>query len=335
MRIAIVGATGAVGQELLHVLAQRHTPVEALGLFASPRSAGVPVDFRSQKLEVEPLADDSFKRAKFDVVFFSAGATISREHAPRAVQAGAVVIDNSSAFRMEPHVPLGVPEINPDAIRKHQGIIAVPNCTAIILCMAVYPLHRLSRIRRIVVSTYQAISGAGARALAELEDQTRCMAEGLPVSAKVLPHPVIHNVFSHNTAIGADGYNGEESKVIQETRKILGDAEMLISPTCIRVPVPRAHSESINLTFEKPVTVQQAREALSHAPGVRLVDDREHNHFPMPIEASRGDPVLVGRLREDPSQPDGRGMNLFACGDQLRKGAALDAVQILELLQAP
>lgn len=332
MNIAIVGATGAVGQELLRVLEQRRTPVASLRLFASERSAGATLPFRKTSHKVEPLTRSAFDAAGFDYAFFSAGASVSRDYAPIAVRSGAVVIDNSSAFRMDAEVPLGVPEINAEAIRAHRGIIAVPNCTAIILCMAVHPLHRLGRIRRIVVSTYQAISGAGARALAELQEQTRQAAAGQPVTPKVLPHPVIHNVFSHNTAIGPDGYNGEETKVVHETRKILGDDTILVSPTCVRVPVPRAHAESINLTFERPVTVAQAREALSRAPGVRLVDDRERNTFPMPVDASGGDDVLVGRIREDLSQPDGRGLNLFACGDQLRKGAALDAVQILEVL---
>lgn len=334
MNIAIVGATGAVGAELLRVMEQRRTPVDRLRLFASPKSAGKRLVFRDRPIDVEPLTATTFESVSLDAAFFSAGASISREYAPRAVRAGAVVIDNSSAFRMEPDVPLGVPEINADAIHRHKGLIAVPNCTAIILCMAVAPLQKLSRIQRIVVSTYQAISGAGARALAELEDQTRLAADGGVITPQVLPHQVIHNVFSHNTAIGPDGYNGEEAKVVQETRKILGDPEIQVSPTCVRVPVPRAHSESITLTFERPVSESAAREALSAAPGVRLVDDRERNYFPMPVDASGGDNVLVGRIRKDLGQPDGRGLCLFACGDQLRKGAALDAVQILELLRS-
>lgn len=333
MNIAIVGATGAVGGELLRVMEQRRTPVDRLRLFASPISAGKRLAFRDRLIEVEPLTPASFDGASFEVAFFSAGAAISRQFAPLAMRAGAIVIDNSSAFRMDAHVPLGVPEINADAIRRHQGLIAVPNCTAIILCMAVAPLRRLSRVRRIVVSTYQAISGAGARALAELEDQTRIAADGGVITPKVLPYQVIHNVFSHNTPIGPEGYNGEEMKVIQETRKILDDPEIQISPTCVRVPVPRAHSESITLTFEEPVSETAAREALAAAPGVRIVDDRERNYFPMPIDASDGDHVLVGRIRKDLGRPDGRGLCLFACGDQLRKGAALDAVQILELLR--
>lgn len=249
-----------------------------------------------------------------------------------AAKAGAIAIDNSSAFRMEPDVPLAVPEVNGEQIAKHKGIISVPNCTAIILCMAIWPLHRASRIARVVVSTYQAVSGAGARALAELHEQTVEVIRGRPAEPRVLPHPIAFNLFSHNTAIGADGYNEEETKVMQETRRIMGEPKLALTATCIRVPIPRAHSESINLTFEGSLSEAAAREALSKAPGVRLVDDRPANRFPMPADASGGDDVLVGRIRGDASQAAGKGLDLFACGDQLRKGAALNGVQIAEQL---
>lgn len=330
VNVAIVGASGAVGQEFLNVLEQRRFPVSELRLFASERSAGKPATFAGRKLTIQPLTSDSFRG--INVAFFSAGKTISREYAPIAVKAGAVAIDNSSAFRMDSDVPLAVPEINGPALAAHRGIIAVPNCTAIIMCMAIWPLHRVSPIARIVVSTYQAVSGAGARALTELHEQTVETLRGRPPVPKVLPHAIAFNLFSHNTTIGADGYNEEETKVIQEARKIMGTPNLPITATCIRVPIPRAHSESINLTFVGTLTEQGARDALSKAPGVRLVDDRAANRFPMPIDASGGDDVLVGRIRTDASQPPGKGLDLFACGDQLRKGAALNGVQIAEHL---
>ncbi|MCK6457923.1 MAG: aspartate-semialdehyde dehydrogenase [Phycisphaerae bacterium] len=330
MNVAIVGATGAVGAEFLSVLIQRRFPVTNLRAFASNRSAGTRIEFAGRPVMVESLAPGCFDGCH--LAFFSAGKTISREFAPTAVRAGAIVIDNSSAFRMQPDVPLGVPEINPDAIRGYRGIVAVPNCTAIILCMAVWPLHRAARLQRIVVSTYQAVSGAGARALRELHEQIEAAAAGRALVPKALPYPIVNNLFSHNTSIGPEGSNEEESKVIEETRRILGAPDLAISATCIRVPVPRAHSESINLTFADTLGELKARELLAAAPGVRVVDDREHNRFPMPIDASGGDDVLVGRIRADPSQPPGRGLSLFACGDQLRKGAALNAVQIAELV---
>jgi aspartate-semialdehyde dehydrogenase len=330
MNVAIVGATGAVGCELLEVLRTRAFPVERLRLLASPRSAGRSMEWNGRQLAVEPLSAAAFEG--LDLAFFSAGAAVSREFAPAAVRAGVVVIDNSSAFRMDSKVPLVVPEINPEAARTHAGILAVPNCTAIILCMAVAPLHRVSPIARLVVTTYQAVSGAGARALAELNEQTADVLAGRPVRPQALPHPIAFNLFSHNAPVGDDGYNGEETKVMQETRRLLDAPDLAITATCIRVPIPRAHCLAINATFRERLTEQQAREALAAAPGVRIVDDRAANRFPMPIDASNRDEVLVGRLRPDASQPPGRGLDLFACGDQLRKGAALNAVQIAELM---
>jgi len=326
--VAIVGATGAVGQELLQVLEARRFPVRSLRLLASERSAGTELRFCGERVRVERLQPDSFRG--IDIAFFSAGSARSKEFAPLAVQAGAVVIDNSSAFRMQPEVPLVIPEINPDAIATHKGIIANPNCSTIILLMALEPLRRLSRIRRIVVSTYQAASGAGARAMQELLDATRAYLSGEPYTPTVLPHPYAFNLFSHDSAIGEDGYNEEERKVILETRKIWGDPEVAVSPTCVRVPVLRAHSESIVAELEAHPPLEAIYEAYRAFEGVQLVDDRARNHFPMPIEATGRDEVLVGRIRYDAGTPNG--VALFACGDQLRKGAALNAVQIAERL---
>jgi aspartate-semialdehyde dehydrogenase len=279
---------------------------------------------------VSELTEDSFRGIDFAI--FSAGADRTRQFAPAAKRAGTVVIDNSSAFRLDPATPLVIPEVNPQDVRLHRGLIAVPNCSTIIMNVAVWPLHQANPLRRIVVSTYQAASGAGAAAMEELRTQTADYLGGRPIRPQVFPHAIAFNLFSHNTAIGPDGYNTEERKMVDETRKIFHAPDLAITATCIRVPVMRAHSESINLTFSRPMTAEKVREILSAAPGVKLVDDASANRFPMPIEASGQDDVLVGRIRQDVSQPDGRGIDLFVCGDQLRKGAALNAVQILELL---
>ncbi|MEW6250235.1 MAG: aspartate-semialdehyde dehydrogenase [Planctomycetota bacterium] len=328
--LAIVGATGAVGQEFCAVLRQRKLAVGSCRLLASQRSAGRTVESVHGPGVVEELTPESL--AGIDLAFFSAGASVSREFAPLAVRAGAIVIDNSSAFRMEPGVPLVVPEINPQEIRRHRGIIANPNCSTITMAVVLWPLHKLNPIRRIVVSTYQAVSGAGARALVELETQTRAVLAGEPARPEVFPVPCAFNVFSHNSALGPDGYNLEEFKLICETRKIFGDESIRIAPTCMRVPVRRAHTESVSIEFANPMNVEQAREALAAAPGVKLVDDREQARFPTPLAATGQDDVLVGRIRQDPSVPEQRGLQLICSGDQLRKGAALNAVQIAELL---
>lgn len=330
LSIAIVGATGAVGQELLRVLEQRQFPVERLTLLASSQSAGKSLTFRGQTLTVQTLTHDAFHGVR--IAFFSAGGSVSREFAPSAVKSGAVVIDNTSAFRMRPDVPLVVPEVNPEQIFRHQGIIANPNCSTILMNVPVWPLHRVNRVRRIVVSTYQAVSGAGAWGIYELEQQTRDVAAGKPPVKQKFPHVIFGNVFSHNSAVADNGYNEEENKMLHETRKIFGDMSIGITATCVRVPVFRAHSEAVNLTFERPMTVGQVREVLASAPGVKIVDDRQANHFPMPLEASGQDEVLVGRIRQDVSLEDGRGIDLFLSGDQLRKGAATNAVQIAEKL---
>src|SRR6267143_2156300 len=268
--IAIVGATGAVGQEILRVLKRRNFPVGSLKLLASARSAGKTLEFKGKPYPVEQLKADSFRGV--DIAFFSAGAGRSREFAPAARAAGAVVIDNSSAFRMDPKVPLVVPEVNAQDLARHEGLIANPNCTAAVLATAVWPIHLAAGIKKIVVSTYQAASGAGAQAMQELEDQVRDYAAGKPVERKVFPHQIAFNLFSHNTKVAENGYNEEENKMVNETRKIFGDPRIMITATCVRVPIPRAHSESINLEFERPITPEQVREILGKAPGIRVVD---------------------------------------------------------------
>ncbi len=328
--VAIMGATGAVGTEFLTILAERDFPMASLKLLASHRSAGKKLTFRDEELTVEELGENSFEGV--DLVLASAGGSLSEKYAPIAVEAGAVVVDNTSAFRMDPEVPLVVPEVNPEAIATHKGIIANPNCSTIIMNVPVWPLHKANPVRRTVVSTYQAASGAGAQAMAELELGARAFLAGEPFEPKVLPHPAAFNVFSHNSDVGEDGYNVEERKMVLETRKIFACEEILITATCVRVPVMRAHCESINLQFTNPITEDEARDLLADAPGVKIVDDREKSYFPMPLDATGQDDILVGRIRSDLSQPDGCGIEMFVSGDQIRKGAALNAVQIAEML---
>ena len=330
VHVAIVGATGAVGQEFLHVLAEREFPLDRLTLLASARSAGKTMPFRGEPLKVEELTAGSF--AGVQVALFSAGGAISREFAPLAVAAKAVVVDNSSAFRMKPGIPLVVPEVNPAAIHQHIGIIANPNCSTILMNVAVWPLHRANRVKRAIVSTYQAVSGAGAWGLHELERQQRAFTAGEPIVAEKFPYAIFNNLFCHNTPVGPEGYNEEEMKMVHETRKIFGEPNFKISATCVRVPVPRAHCEAINLEFERAVTPDEVRKILSAAPGIKLVDDQAANHFPMPLEATGQDLVLVGHIRQDLSRDDGRGIELFVAGDQIRKGAATNAIQIAEKL---
>lgn len=332
LHVAVLGATGVVGQEMLAILEERRFPLASLRLLASARSAGKAMSFGGETLTVQASdAPDAFKG--IDLVLASAGSSATKALKGAILGAGAVLIDNSSAFRMDADVPLVVPEVNADAIKGHQGIIANPNCVAIILTVAVAPLHKAVPVQRLVVTTYQSASGAGMAAMQELASQTRDVLAGKAPQQVALPHPIAFNVFSHNAAVGADGYNGEESKVIAETQKILGAPNLRVTATCVRVPVMRAHAESVNLTFDGSLNEAVARELLAKAPGVTLVDDREHNTFPMPLTASGTDPVFVGRLRQDVSQDGERGLEMFICGDQLRKGAALNAVQIAELLR--
>jgi aspartate-semialdehyde dehydrogenase len=329
--VAIAGVTGAVGAQFIATLEKRRFPVGKLKALASARSAGKALDFRGQKIAVEELDERSFDGV--DIALFSAGSAISRRFSPIAVQAGAVVIDNSSAFRMDPNVPLVIPEINAGRIREHKGIIAVPNCSAITALVPLWPIHRQNRIRRLILSTYQAASGAGAAAMEELMESTRASLAGESYQPKVLPHPYAFNVFNHDTRIDPEtGYNEEETKVIRESRKILEDERIAIGITCVRVPVLRAHSQAITFECEKPISEAQVRAILSEAPGVRIVDDRANNYFPMPRDASGQDDVLVGRIRKDLSDPSGHSISMFVAADQLLKGAALNAIQIAELL---
>jgi aspartate-semialdehyde dehydrogenase len=326
--IAIVGATGAVGVEILRVLERRSFPVGKLKLLASERSVGKTLDFKGKPAKVELLERDAFKG--IDIAFFSAGATRSREFVPAAKAAGAVVVDNSSAFRMDPNTPLVVPEVNARDLKRHNGVIANPNCTAAILATAVWPLHQAVGIRKIVVSTYQSASGAGAAAMRELEDQVHQYAEGKEVTHTVFPHQIAFNLFSHNTKVAENGYNEEENKVIEEMRKMFHAPDLPVLPTCIRVPVLRAHSEAVALELEAPMSPEEAREILRRSPGIKIVDDPAANHFPMPLEASGDLDVHVGRIRRDLTNPNG--LALFVAGDQLLKGAAWNAVQIAEEL---
>ncbi len=327
--VAIVGATGAVGVELLRCLDARKFPLRGLKLLASARSAGKTLPFKGENLVVEKLDERSFDGV--NLALFSAGTGISKQFGPVAARAGAVVVDNSSAFRMDPAVPLVIPEINAGEIARHRGIIANPNCSAIVAITPLWPVHRKNRIRRLIVATYQAASGGGAAAMDELVQATRAYLEGRDYAPRVLPHPYAFNLFSHNTAIDPKtGYNGEETKVMQETRKIFGDPAMRIGATCIRVPVLRAHSIAVTFECEKPIAPAEVRTLIRGAPGVRIVDDPERNYFPMPKDASGQDDILVGRIRQDLSDPSGRSVSLFSVGDQLLKGAALNAVQIAE-----
>lgn len=329
--VAIVGATGAVGREFIGCIESRGIDVKSLKLLASARSVGKTTPFRGKELAIEELKDDSF--AGVDIALFSAGSGISKRYAPVAVKAGAVVVDNSSAFRMDRLVPLVVPEINARRIQDHKGIIANPNCSAITALVPLWPIHQKNPIRRLIISTYQAASGAGAAAMQELEDSTRAYLDGEVFKPKVMPHPYAFNVFSHNTAIDPEtGYNDEETKVIRETRKIFEDDKIAIGVTCIRVPVLRAHSEAITFECENPISEEDVRAILAKAPGVKLVDDRAKNYFPMPRDASGQGDVLVGRIRKDSSDPSGKSIAIFVAADQLLKGAALNAVQIAELL---
>jgi aspartate-semialdehyde dehydrogenase len=329
--VAIVGATGAVGVEMIGCLERRNFPLAELRLLASARSAGKQLKFRGQALTVRELVESSFDGV--DLALFSAGGATSKKFAPIAVRAGATVVDNSSAFRMDPAVPLVIPEINREALRSHRGIIANPNCTAIISITPLWPIHQANRIVRLLIASYQSASGAGAAAMEELREATRAYLEGRAFEQRVMPHPFAFNVFSHNTRVDpVSGYNEEEIKVREETRKIFGDPELRVSATCIRVPVLRAHSVAISFECERPISAEEARRIIAAAPGVKLVDDRERNYFPMPRDASGGDAILAGRIRQDVSDPSGRSIALFVAGDQLLKGAALNAVQIAEAL---
>ncbi len=332
--VAILGATGAVGQEFLNLIEERNFPYDNLKLLASKRSAGKMINFMGKEYIVEEATDDSFK--DIDIALF-AGGSASTKFAPAAVKHGAVVIDNSSAFRMDPTVPLVVPEVNPEAIRQHNGIIANPNCSTIIMAMALKPLYDQAKIKRVVVSTYQAVSGAGKEAIDELSNQVQAVVENRPVEANILPsaslskhYQIAFNIIPHIDVFVEDGYTKEEMKMVHETHKIFNDYTIGIAATTVRVPVYRSHSESINIEFEKEVTVDQARELLSTFPGVILQDNPAEMSYPMPLFTSNKNEVFVGRIRKDNSVQ--HGLNLWVVGDQIRKGAALNALQIAEYM---
>ncbi|PIQ85913.1 MAG: aspartate-semialdehyde dehydrogenase [Candidatus Omnitrophica bacterium CG11_big_fil_rev_8_21_14_0_20_45_26] len=354
-KVAIVGARGAVGSEMRRILEKCEWASGELRLFGSSRSKGQSVSFRGKTLQVEELAFDPKQFDGVDIVLSSPGASVSQKFVRPLIAHNKkiVVIDNTSAFRMDADVPLVVPEVNGNDIKKHKGIIANPNCSAIVMLIAIAPLHRANRIKRVIVSTYQSASGAGAGAMRELYAQTQefigriekrggdaleairleteNIQKGKALQMEVFPHQIAFNLFSHNSNVAENGYTGEENKMIAETKKILGDPDIQICPTAVRVPVFQSHAESVLLEFEKPMSVEAARQILSKAKGVTLVDDRAKNRFPMPFtDASGRDDVYVGRIREDLSSKTG--LALFVAGDQLRKGAALNAVQIAELL---
>ncbi|CAG7868930.1 unnamed protein product [Brassica rapa] len=334
--LAVVGVTGAVGQEFLSVLSDRDFPYSSVKMLASKRSAGKRVAFDGREYTVEELTAESFDGV--DIALFSAGGSISKAFGPLAAERGTIVVDNSSAFRMVDGVPLVIPEVNPEAMKGIKvgsgkgALIANPNCSTIICLMAVTPLHRHAKVKRMVVSTYQAASGAGAAAMEELVQQTREVLAGRPPTCNIFGQQYAFNLFSHNAPITENGYNEEEVKLVKETRKIWNDTEVKVTATCIRVPVMRAHAESVNLQFENPLDENTARELLKKAPGVYIIDDRASNTFPTPLDVSNKDDVAVGRIRRDVSQDGNYGLDIFVCGDQIRKGAALNAVQIAEML---
>jgi aspartate-semialdehyde dehydrogenase len=328
LNVAVLGASGAVGQELLLLLEERNFPVAELKLLASARSAGSTQQWNGRTITLEEVNAAVFEGV--DLVLASAGGSVSRQWRDAITAAGAVMVDNSSAFRMEEGVPLVVPEVNPDAALAHNGVIANPNCTTILLTLALAPLAARRPMRRVVVSTYQSASGAGARAMEELKTLSQTVLDGGTPQGEVLPYSLAFNLFLHNSPLQANSYCEEEMKMVNETRKIMDLPDLRFTATCVRVPVLRAHSEAVNIEFEQPFPVHEARALLSVAPGVELIEDPATNRFPMPIDVTGRDPVAVGRIRQDISDPNA--LELWLCGDQIRKGAALNAVQIAELL---
>ncbi|MFT3810306.1 MAG: aspartate-semialdehyde dehydrogenase [Micropepsaceae bacterium] len=329
--VAVAGATGAVGVELLKCLETRKFPLSKLKLLASRRSAGRTMTFKGEELPVEELTEASLQGV--DISLFSAGSAISKQFLAASKAGGGVMIDNSSAFRMDADVPLVVPEVNPETAKLHKGVIANPNCSTIIANVPLWPLHKANPVKRLIASTYQAASGAGWAAMEELKEATRAALDGKLFEQKIIPHPYAFNAFSHNSKVDpVTLYNEEETKLLKETRKIFGDDTIRVSATCVRIPVLRAHCEALTVEFERPMTPDEAKAILARAPGVRIVDDVAANHFPMPNEASEQGDILVGRIRPDTSDPTGKSLCMFIAGDQLLKGAALNAVQIAELL---
>jgi aspartate-semialdehyde dehydrogenase len=328
--VAVAGVTGAVGREMLKVLEDRSFPVDSLRLFASPKSAGKRLAFRGEEIEVRALHEEEFEGVDFALFALKSG--LSREWAPKVAAKGAVVIDNSSAFRGDAEVPLIVPEVNGARAKENRGIIANPNCSTIQMVVALAPLHRAARVRKVVVATYQAVSGAGQAAIEELHDQTVRALEDRPLEPKVFQHPIAFNIIPHIAAFDEQGYTAEEMKMVHETRKILEDPEIVVSATCVRIPVFRAHSEAVHVEFEKPLSVEEARTLLADGPGIRVLDDPGSELYPMPLSAAGKYEVYVGRLRKDLTSE--RGLEMWVVADQLLKGAALNAVQIAEILAA-
>jgi aspartate-semialdehyde dehydrogenase len=324
--IAVVGATGAAGTELLHVLERRNFPVASLRPIGSARSVGKSVRFRDEPIAVEKLGERSFD--KIDIAFFSAGGDVSRNYVPIACQSDAIAIDKSSAFRMDPHVPLVIPEINAEDVRQNRGVIANPNCTTTVMLMALYPLHRVFGVRRVFATSFQAVSGSGARGIDELKCQVA--AKDSQAAPELYPHPIAFNLLPHIDSFLENGYTKEEAKMQDETRKIMHLPEVRVSATCVRVPIYRAHSVAVSAEFERPIAVEQAREVLAKAPGLELVDEPQSNHYPMPLGVAGKDNCQVGRVRLDCAFENG--LSFWVSGDQLLKGAALNAVQIAELL---
>jgi aspartate-semialdehyde dehydrogenase len=326
--VAVVGVTGAVGQTTLKILEERKFPVRELRAFASARSAGKTVTFKGEAVRVEAVGPGAFKGV--DIALFSAGSAQSKEYAPQAVKAGAVVVDKSNAFRIDPQVPLVVPEINAHAVRGHRGIVACPNCTSIVTVMPLKPLHDAGRLRRVVATSFQAVSGAGVNGVDELRTQTLAWARGEAITPKFFQHQIAFNVIPHIDTFGADGYTGEETKLVNELRKILELPDLLVSPTTVRVPVFTAHSVSVNAETEVKIGRERAREVFAGFPGLKLWDEPAENRYPMPVVVEGQDDCYVGRVREDLTRPNG--LNFWVVGDQLRKGAALNGIQIAELL---
>jgi len=330
VRTAILGATGAVGQEMIKVLEERHFPTSSLRLLASPRSAGRKLPYRGRLIEVQAVGEDSFK--DIDLVLSSAGGSVSKQWLPKAVAAGATCVDNTSAYRMEAHIPLVVPEVNAHALENHPGIISNPNCSTIQMVVALNPIHKAVGIKRLVITTFQAVSGKSGKAILELLKQVKQIVSGEAdaIVPSEFPHQIAFNCLPHIDVFLENGYSREEMKMVNETRKIMEDPAIAVTATTVRVPVIRAHSESVNVETRRPVTVERVRELLSNAPGVAVVDDLSRNEYPMPIYAAHRDLTYVGRIRKDESIENG--INLWIVSDNLRKGAALNAVQIAEIL---
>lgn len=329
--VAIVGVTGVVGEEMLNCLEKRDFPVGELRVMASSRSAGKKIKFKGEELTIIEATTDSFEG--IDIALMAVESDQSKEFSPAAVKAGATVVDNSSAYRMDPECPLVVPEVNPEAVKEaKKGIIANPNCSTIIMNVPIWPLHKVNPVKKIIVSTYQAASGAGRPAMDELENTTKAWAKGEKIETSVLPYQLTMNLFCHNSPIGDNGYNQEEMKMTNETRKIFKAPEMMVMATCVRVPVMRAHCEAINLEFEKPIDEKEVVKILETAPGVKILDDRDKNRSPQPVDATGQGDIIVGRIREDISVAAKKGIAMFVAGDQILKGAALNAVQVAELL---